>query len=223
MKSVMISIKPYWVFLIIAKTMGWNIDKEKTVGVRKTCPKDDDWNKIVKIYCTKDRESFDKIPKEYQPFMEKFLGKVIGEFVCDYIEDIVAVEPFVFGGARDYFMLQPNTNKNIIANAYLSFEEVDKYLDGSDGYGWHISDIKVYDKPKELNEFHIEDKTKILKCEHRFRAGKSEFITAQGGWKNRRRNNICMKSGKPEWCENCFTKPLTQVPQSWCYCKEAIS
>lgn len=34
-KSVLISIQPYWVFLIIAKTMGWNIDKEKTAEVRK--------------------------------------------------------------------------------------------------------------------------------------------------------------------------------------------
>ena len=42
MKSVMISIKPYWVFLIIAKTMGWAIDKQKTVEVRKTYPQDDE-------------------------------------------------------------------------------------------------------------------------------------------------------------------------------------
>lgn len=42
MKEVLISIKPYWVFLIIAKTMGWNIDKEKTVEFRKTCPKDNE-------------------------------------------------------------------------------------------------------------------------------------------------------------------------------------
>ena len=88
MKSVMISIKPYWVFLIIAKTMGWNISKEKTIEVRKNCPQDDEWNKAVKIYCTKDKKSFNFIPKEYQPFMEKFLGKVIGEFVCDRIDTI---------------------------------------------------------------------------------------------------------------------------------------
>lgn len=88
MKSVMISIKPYWVFLIIAKTMGWNIDKEKTVEVRKTYPRDDEWDKVGKIYCTKDKKSFNHIPKKYQPFMEKFLGKVIGEFVCDRIDTI---------------------------------------------------------------------------------------------------------------------------------------
>jgi len=35
MKSVLISIQPYWVFLIIARLMGWNIPQEKTVEVRK--------------------------------------------------------------------------------------------------------------------------------------------------------------------------------------------
>lgn len=50
MRSVMISIKPYWVFLIIAKTMGWAIDKQKTVEVRKTRPQDDEWKKVGKIY-----------------------------------------------------------------------------------------------------------------------------------------------------------------------------
>ncbi len=40
MKSVLISIQPYWVFLIIARLMGWNIPQEKTVEVRKDYPKD---------------------------------------------------------------------------------------------------------------------------------------------------------------------------------------
>lgn len=97
MKSVMISIKPYWVFLIIAKTMGWHIYSEKTVEVRKTCPKDKEWNKIIKIYCTKDKKSFNDIPKKYQPFMKRFLGKVIGEFVCDYIEKYNSVESKIKG------------------------------------------------------------------------------------------------------------------------------
>ncbi len=31
MKVVLISIQPYYVFLIIARAMGWKIDQEKTV------------------------------------------------------------------------------------------------------------------------------------------------------------------------------------------------
>lgn len=87
MKSVLISIQPYWVFLIIAKAMGWNIDKEKTVEVRKNYPTADDWDKTVKIYCSKNEKSFARIPKEYQPLMQPILGKVIGQFVCDRIDE----------------------------------------------------------------------------------------------------------------------------------------
>ena len=87
MGAVLISIQPYWVFLIIAKTMGWEIDKEKTVEVRKNFPKDKHWDRSVKIYCSKNKKSFNKIPKKYQPLMQMFLGKIIGEFICDTIDE----------------------------------------------------------------------------------------------------------------------------------------
>lgn len=88
MKAVMISIQPYWAFLIIAKAMGWEIKQHKEIEVRKNYPKAEDWNKVAKIYCSKDKKSFDRIPEKYRPAMKKFLGKVIGKFVCDRIYDI---------------------------------------------------------------------------------------------------------------------------------------
>lgn len=61
-------------------------------------------------------------------------GKVIGEFVCDEIYD-----------CRDL----------LLGDICLTVEEWLKYTDGHKGivYGWHISDLKIYDKPKELSEF----------------------------------------------------------------------
>lgn len=159
MKSVMISIKPYWVFLIIAKTMGWNIDKEKTVEVRKTYPQDDEWNKVGKIYCTKDKKSFNHIPKEYQPFMKSFLGKVIGEFVCDRIDTIRK------RGIDDnfdycYLSLDKWGNDDIepeitaVKNSCVLRDDLNDYGENSRMlYGWHISDLVIYDKPKELSDF----------------------------------------------------------------------
>ena len=85
MKSVLISIQPYWVFLIIAQKMGWDIPQNKTVEIRKNYPKENSWNKKVIIYCTQDKKSFNHIPKEYQGSMRPLLGKVIGEFICDGI------------------------------------------------------------------------------------------------------------------------------------------
>ncbi|MBR2180533.1 MAG: hypothetical protein IJ949_01440 [Oscillospiraceae bacterium] len=184
MKSVLISIQPYWVFLIIAKTMGWNIGSEKTIEVRKNFPKDENWNKDVKIYCSKDKKSFAKIPKEYQPFMEKFLGKVIGEFVCDTFEHYTS-NCTVFES-----VLLPSPND--LAEMCLNLEEFNSY--GTKGkllYGWHISNLIIYHKPKELSEF-----KKINR----------ECWYADLG---------LAKRDCPE-CQNkgCFVQ---RPPQSWCY------
>lgn len=171
MKSVMISIKPYWVFLIIAKTMGWNIDKEKTVEVRKTYPRDDEWNKVGKIYCTKDKKSFNHIPKEYQPFMKRFLGKVIGEFVCDRIDTIRK------RGIDDnfdycYLSLDKWGNDDIepeitaVKNSCVLRDDLNDYGKNSRMlYGWHISNLKIYDEPKELSEFYKKELQHLSRIE----------------------------------------------------------
>lgn len=151
MKSALISIQPYWVFLIIAKKMGWNINQEKTVEVRKNYPKSNDWNKVVKIYCTKDKKSFAKIPKEYQPLMVQFLGKIIGEFVCD---EIIVDKTF---GHDALFN----------ACSCMNDAEIASYCTNNKMYGWHISDLVIYDEPKELSEFYNEcEKTECDDCPH---------------------------------------------------------
>lgn len=148
MKSVLISIQPYWVFLIIAKAMGWKIGKEKTIEVRKNFPKAEDWNKLVEFYCSKDKKSFNCIPKEYQPLMKKFLGKVVGKWFCDKIYDI---KPYF---DRPDLLTQYECGwKHGEEFDCLSFSEMNSYLLEDNGYGWHISDLKIYDKPKELSEF----------------------------------------------------------------------
>lgn len=200
MKSVMISIKPYWVFLIIAKTMGWNIDKEKTVEVRKTYPQDDEWDKVGKIYCTKDKKSFNHIPKKYQPFMEKFLGKVIGEFVCDRIDTIRK------RGIDDnfdycYLSLDKWGNDDIepeitaVKNSCVLRDDLNDYGKNSRMlYGWHISNLKLYDKPKGLGEFEKPcNRNCFTPCPH--------------------------YRGKEYECE----KPIiTRPPQSWCYVESIV-
>lgn len=220
MKSVLISIRPKWCELIASG--------KKTVEVRKTRPKINTPFKCY-IYCTKPKMITKYVfkPEDYPEYMrpEKTVfckvrdasspfcsevngnGKVIGEFVCDCIVDF---EP---------------TEKGIISKPFsalndtcLKLSEILNYAGGKNVYGWHISDLKIYDKPKELGEFRIEDKAAIKICEHRFRTGQPEDVTRHGGWLQC--GFICMKSGEPEWCENCLSKPLTRPPQSWCYVEE---
>lgn len=146
MKSILLSIQPYYVFLIIAQKMSWDIPQHKDIEVRKNRPKDNDWDKVTKIYCSTNIKSFNRIPKQYQPYMQKLLGKVIGEFVCDDIVPLVwGCDGTVYCPLIDDITLEKMTRLNLF--------EIEEYLKKKDGYGWHISDLKIYDKPKELNEF----------------------------------------------------------------------
>ncbi len=227
MKSILIAIQPYWVFLIIAKIMGWEIDQEKTVEVRKTFPKDLNWNKKSIIYCSENKQSFNRIPKKYQPLMVKFLGKVIGEFVCDKIDDFYCAsipyrkennlgyghfidngvykvdgwhEGVVFerSGPRIDTMLK-NTD---LENMCLSAQEIFDYIGiGKHLYGWHITDLVIYDKPKELGEFYRE-------CEE-YKCDNCPFLYVEN-------TPNCYET----WCEVGEKIPITRPPQSWCYVEE---
>lgn len=187
-KAVLLSVQPYWVFLIIAKAMGWNIDIAKTIEVRKSCPRAEDWNKTVKIYCSNNKKSFARIPKKYQPLMQPLLGKVVGEFVCDEIYDI-GYSPYNHGGFIS------NTD-NLHEKSCLDLEQMFNYLSQGYGYGWHISDLVIYDKPKELSEF-------IKPCIYGDESDVGCFS--------------CDKSGyRPDGHIDCFNA-VTRPPQSWCY------
>lgn len=145
-KSVLIAIQPYWVFLIIAKTMGWNVEEEKTVEVRKNFPKDENWDKTVKIYCSKDKKSFNRIPKEYQPEIKKLLGKVVGEFVCYEITEY----PYETFNDGEHLMPYGELEKTCLDGWKLY-----NYLGTKNGFGWHISNLVVYNEPKGLCDFRL--------------------------------------------------------------------
>lgn len=202
MKSVLISIQPYYVFLIIAKAIGLNIDKEKTIEVRKNFPKAEDWNKLVEIYCSKDKKSFNQIPKEYQPLMQKFLGKVVGRWVCNYIEEYKFnwIELTAYG-SKDFTITQNSLKKTCLSKQDLINYGCGEYGHKETLYGLHISDLKIFDKPKELSEFkHFKGKDLCcLGCKH---------------------TETCYVE-KVESCMYAY-KPLSRPPQSWCYVKEAL-
>lgn len=154
MKSVLISIQPYWAFLIVARIMGWDISQEKTIEVRKDYPKDKEWNSVTHIYCSKDRKSFNRIPKQFQPFMKRLLGKVIGSFVCDKIEEFHEHE---LSPSKKFYEFEKARLDLFLKESCLSYNEVCDYRRNlpyyKPLYAWHISDLKIYDKPKDLGEF----------------------------------------------------------------------
>ena len=134
-KAVMLSIRPKW----CEKICGG----EKTIEVRKTRPKLETPFKCY-IYCSQSGVALGAWGKH---------GKVIGEFTCDRIYKIDKDSTdFLFkaGGLSVY--KQAAEEKCVLCVA-MTDDELNGYLGHCQGYGWHISDLKIYDTPKELSEF----------------------------------------------------------------------
>ena len=180
MKSVLASLAPYYYYLI-----GEGIKK---IEARKNVPKDPTWSKGTWLYMTKDEQSFSKIPKEFQEKYRKHFGRVGLHFVCDQQVWLLA-HPSIFAG-------HPLFYSKAIEDACLTRDEVERYSGGKNVIGWHISDLKIYDEPKELIEFCI--------------------------WK---KCNSCRDTGYEStacrYDEDCrVPSVITRPPQSWCYVEE---
>lgn len=134
MKAVLISIKPKWWELIEVL--------KKTIEVRKTCPNIETPFKVY-VYETKDVTDMPWIDEDGH-YVYKGRGKVVGEFVCDEIAKYPH-EPYTDG---EHLMPFGELEKTCLDGWQLY-----DYLRTSDGYGWHITDVKKYPIPKELSEF----------------------------------------------------------------------
>ena len=148
-KSVLLSVRPKWVEKIS--------NKEKTIEVRKTVPKEVPFK--VYIYCTKDKLDWVflySVDNNRNGKAQSCHGKVIGEFVCDKIYPIKG--EYDDGGSAERrhksieSFLPSKAHNELLSATCLEVEELFDYLgNGKWGYGWHISGLKIYDKPILLN------------------------------------------------------------------------
>lgn len=137
MKAVLLSIQPKWCELIASG--------KKTVEVRKNRPKLETPFKCY-IYETKDKH-FEHIGVHYadgQDFIHH-IGKVIGEFVCSGIDDFKI----------PHLWVRQIIRYDLYRESCVPFGNLYEYSNGGRKllYGWHITDLVIYDKPKELSEF----------------------------------------------------------------------
>ena len=196
-KAVMLSIRPKWCEKIASG--------EKTIEVRKTRPKMDTTFKCY-IYCTKDKH----LAFMQNRFGTKLIacmdaetaipvggavgnGKIIGEFTCDRIYEL---ETKAHGGS--YYVKdedQPTTNF-IARQSCLDLKDMHDYLHAQKGYGWHITDLRIYDAPRELSEFRR---------------------SCQNSWYC---ESCAMYRGNNGTCGN-ESLQIKRAPQSWCYVEEA--
>lgn len=218
MKEIMISIRPQWVEKIL--------NKEKTIEIRKTMPKCELPCKVY-IYCTKPKKwwSFsswgctsdelvwkikDKVKmcnglEVWDDDCEKLNGKVVAEFTLNKVKEY----GYVYSPALLMQGYYTQRGKELdYSKCCLKLHEIEKYADDGEMlpkpiYAWHIDNLKIYDKPKEVSEF-------------------SGFIP----------NNKCEKHEKGFACDKCDAydkehdtclalyychKPIKRPPQSWCY------
>lgn len=201
MKAVLISIQPKWCEKI---AIG-----KKTIEVRKTKPSIQTPFKVL-IYCTKDkRDAFNNhnanlflSPKGWQTHSE-CNGKVIGEFVCD---KVISTCGWRLRGDTQQCAKRTVLEEEFPRLACLTIDELVQYA-GGDGrgiYGWHISDLKIYDIPKTLSEL------RTPPCEKSEKAcGKCKYL---------------VKIDTPDTHEvDCFVangREITRPPQSWMYIEE---
>lgn len=195
-KAVLISIRPKWCEKIASG--------EKTIEVRKTRPKLDTPFKCY-IYCTLQgcNEFFrvdlgGDVAKWNRGKWADRKGKVIGEFTCDRIDWIThigytGIPNLVETRICDAATMRTSPVGGLLNAACLTPKMLNDYPAWGDGYGWHISNLKIYDTPKELIEFHTWGKCKS-----------------------------CSKSGYEStaciYDENCMIPAaITKAPQSWCY------
>nr|DAR11016.1 MAG TPA: hypothetical protein [Caudoviricetes sp.] len=109
-------------------------------------------------------------------------GKVIGEFLCDEIININ-------GAGR--------IPSDIARPTCLEPAELHQYLGAAVGYGWHISNLKIYDHPREMSSF-------------------------RGACKNDWWCESCaMYSERSGTCRNAGLQ-ITRPPQSWRYVEKKI-
>lgn len=137
---------------------------EKTLEVRKTRPKLETPFRCY-IYCTKG-------------WLDHPIGNlrgmcVVGEFVCDDITEATKGE-----------------NCDILcAKGCMSLGQIVAYGGNKKLYGWHITDLQIYDIPKPLNRF----KPWNRECKY---------------------NNLGFAIPKCDTCHDCTVE---KPPQSWCY------
>ena len=194
MKSVLITTRPQWVEKICHKIGEDETGKaiyEKRIEVRKSAPQEVPF----KCYIYETKGQYVKFTHGAHTKYGYGRGKVIGEFICDRI--ICSQAYFDSQGKNHLTNVFPDDIKKTCLDEYDLWD----YIAGKavkanqmyDGYLWHISDLKIYDKPRELSEFR-KPCDRFLDCCTCRRLVHNEYMS----------------------CDNKITRP----PLSWCYVED---
>ena len=181
MKSVLISTRPKLVEKICHKIGEDETGKaiyEKRIEVRNTAPQEVPF----KCYIYETQGQYVKFTHGAHTKYGYGRGKVIGWFICDKVDEY----------HYDYCDGVDIDDDTILETA-IDREDINIYAKGKTLYGWHISDLKIYDNPKECSEFR-KPCDRFLDCCTCRRLVRNEYMS----------------------CDNKITRP----PQSWMYVED---
>lgn len=188
MKEILMSIRPEWCKRIF--------NGEKTIEVRKTRPIID---MPFKVFVYETKAQFVKSVRGACTTYGYGRGKVIGSFVCDRIREIIPL------GLRGFKL-----GAEWLKEMCLSKEQLDEYGGLKTLYSWHITEPKLFDKPRELGEFYtICNKYGDDSC------GDCPYLAVE-------QCSFPCDDCVDTWCSVDNIKPITRPPQSWCYVEEVV-
>lgn len=192
MKKILLAVHPKWCKMIF--------NGKKTIEVRRNRPKLEPPFEVL-VYETKGQ--FIKSVKGACTTYGYGRGKVIGSFVCD---EIYAFFPWGAGIACEDIDGNLLPADNVCKETCLTGDEIYKYFLGNgketfEGHGWHITEPKLFDKPKELWEFYVSCKKNRQTADENCKGCPYAYAGVTTG---------------ELYCDNALTRP----PMSWCYVEE---
>lgn len=219
MSGILISVQPQHVVNIL--------NRDKILEIRKTMPKCELPCKVY-IYCTKRKPTLQYFYnwKNYKPISEHSIwadgstinigeygnGKVVAEFTLNKIETL-------WQNNKDKTSTATVVDKAIFEKqTCMTWEQYCEYHKCKNGkypnsYAWHIDDLKIYDKPKELSEFRKDIDCDDYPCNKGGKNSDCEYCYYDY-------SEGCQACGIDFDGEHCIYKTLKRPPQSWCYVEE---
>lgn len=223
MKAIMKSVTP--------QICGKVASGDCTILVSKTAPKCGAPFKGY-IYCCKAKSQWRY--SGYEGAYENSKGEivyaqrhVVGEFVCDKIIE------WQYDKGHQYYVDYPDDCTSYFPYLKchseatgLKCSEIEKLGKGKPLYGWHISNLKIYDTPKTLVEFYkcgAESFEKLFDVD-----GLCPYCseTDYGEHKYDISSRWGMVSCEGRWCDEAYQQyldenfALTRAPSNWCYVEE---
>lgn len=185
MKAVMLSLRPQWCEKIF--------NGEKTIEVRKSRPYIPT-PFTVYVYQTKHKGGNATVREVLNSVYGG--GKVIGEFVCNRI---TCCQAYYGEGGEKHLT---NLFRDEVKRTCLTEHEMFDYIIGKDkkegtGWLWHITEPKLFDKPRDITEFALYGKCADECSEYDFCARDDEDDRVR---------------------DNCFKRTfLKRPPQAYCF------